>query len=212
MKAKALLTIAVVFALAFAMFVPMDEDDAKINSVVLENGSKVSMQKGDTVMLILDFDTDGMNTCKITLYDTSKPNSPIYTDTQTLKSGESQVEIPLSYEKDASQVHMKITFTTTSGTTLYESIYFDLTYTTSIWSNPALYGAIIVVVILVIALVVYKSRMAPKKEKNTLTFEQIEAEKQAQKNAAATQKKEEKKPSAAKSERQRYLASKKKKE
>jgi len=211
MKAKALLTIAVVFALAFAMFVPMDEDDAKINSVVLENGSKVSMQKGDTVMLILDFDTDGMNTCKITLYDTSKPNSPIYTDTQTLKSGESQVEIPLSYEKDASQVHMKITFTTTSGTTLYESIYFDLTYTTSIWSNPALYGAIIVVVILVIALVVYKSRMAPKKEKNTLTFEQIEAEKQAQKNAAATQKREEK-PSAAKSERQRYLASKKKKE
>lgn len=212
MKAKALLTIAVVFALAFAMFVPMDEDDAKINSVVLENGSKVSMQKGDTVMLVLDFETTGNDTCKISLYDTAKPNTPVYTETKTLSSGSSKLEIPLSYEKDASQVHMKITFTSTSGTTLYESIYFDLTYTTSIWSNPALYGAIIVVVILVIALVVYKSRMAPKKEKNTLTFEQIEAEKQAQKNAAATQKKEEKKPSAAKSERQRYLASKKKKE
>ena len=211
MKAKALLTIAVVFALAFAMFVPMDEDDAKINSVVLENGSKVSMQKGDTVMLVLDFETTGNDTCKISLYDTAKPNTPVYTETKTLSSGSSKLEIHLSYEKDASQVHMKITFTSTSGTTLYESIYFDLTYTTSIWSNPALYGAIIVVVILVIALVVYKSRMAPKKEKNTLTFEQIEAEKQAQKNAAATQKKAEK-PSAAKSERQRYLASKKKKE
>jgi hypothetical protein len=190
----------------------MDEDDAKINSVVLENGSKVSMQKGDTVMLVLDFETSGNDTCKISLYDTAKPNTPVYTETKTLSSGSSKLEIPLSYEKDASQVHMMIKFTSTSGTTLYESIYFDLTYTTSIWSNPALYGAIIVVVILVIALVVYKSRMAPKKEKNTLTFEQIEAEKQAQKNAAATQKKEEKKPSAAKSERQRYLASKKKKE
>lgn len=61
--------------------------------------------------------------------------------------------------------------------------------------------------ILIIAFVVYKSRMAPKKEKNTLTFEQIEAEKQAKKSAPA----KESAPSAAKTERQRYLASKKKK-
>ena len=97
---------------------------------------------------------------------------------------------------------MKLTYTRGGSDT---SVYFDINYTTSIWSNAAIYIAIIAIVILVIALVLFKSRMAPK-QKNQLTFEQIEAEKQAQK----TSKPVEKKPSASKSERQRYLASKKK--
>ena len=210
MKTKAVLAVAVALALSFAMFIPAESDDATISSITLENGNTVSVEKGSEIKLVLVYVSDSPQTCYVSVYDTAK-STPVYSEQQIFKADKEpqRMEIQFPYEKDTSQVHMKITFTNGS-TEVYSPIYFDLTFTSSIWSNPALYGAIIVIVILVIAFIVYKSRMAPKKEKNTLTFEQIEAEKQAKK-AAASAPKEEKPPTAAKSERQRYLASKKKK-
>lgn len=203
MKAKALLTATVVFALAFAMFVPADVDGADINYITLENGNSISMERGSTITLVLDYNVEKNYTCTISIYDSG--NGKLVSEGRySFSVGTHSLEIPFSYDKDSSQAHMKITF---SNGMSYNDIFFDVSYTSSIWSNPALYGAIIVVVILIIAFVVYKSRMAPKKEKNTLTFEQIEAEKQAKKSAPA----KESAPSAAKTERQRYLASKKKK-
>ncbi len=203
MNAKALLAATVVFALAFAAYIPADTDAADINYITLENGNSISMERGSTITLVLDYNVEKNYTCTISIYDTGN-NKEVYSERYSFSVGTHSLEIPFSYDKDSSQAHMKITF---SNGMSYNDIYFDVTYTSSIWSNPALYVAIVVIVILVIAFVVYKSRMAPKKEKNTLTFEQIEAEKQAKKSAPQ----KEEAPSAAKSERQRYLASKKKK-
>jgi hypothetical protein len=208
MKAKAIVAVALMLAVSFALVVPMDSSDADFTKLSLEGGNKVSMEKGDEITLHVDYTSTSMTTLRVIVYDKAgSMANPVYKQDVTFKVGDHVLDIPFTCDKDSSPVYMRIAFM--QGSTEVDHIDFEVNYTSSIWSNPALYVAIIVVVILVIALVVYKSRTAPKRDKSTLTFEQIEAERQAQKSAAP---KKEAAPSAAKSERQKYLASKKKKE
>ena len=209
MKTKALLAVALMLTVSFAMVVPADDSDAAVSNISLEGGNKISMERGDSIVLRINYTADSPTTLRVIITDKSQPYAdPVYKKDENFKSGTNVLEIPFTYDKGSSPVYMKIAFI--QGSLEVAHIDFEVNYTSSIWSNPALYVAIIIVVVLIIAFVVYKSRTAPKRDKNTLTFEQIEAERQAQRSAAAAPKKEA--PSAAKSERQKYLASKRKKE
>ncbi|WII06918.1 hypothetical protein PED39_04835 [Methanomassiliicoccales archaeon LGM-RCC1] len=201
MKTKALFAVALMLLMAFAFVIPAEDDDAAITSMSIEGGNTITVDQGKTVKIVLDYTTDRNEGCTIKIVKVSD-NTTVHNQYYSLVSGAGSLEIYLDDLGNTSPGKMKLTYTSGGSDT---SFYFDINYTTSIWSNAAIYIAIIAIVILVIALVLFKSRMAPK-QKNQLTFEQIEAEKQAQK----TSKPEEKKPSASKSERQRYLASKKK--
>ena len=204
MKTKAIIAAAIMVAASFMILVPMLENDAAVNSISIEGGNTITVDRATGGVIVLNYNSTGNSSCTVSLYDAAY-STPIYSELVYFSSGDGSISIPLVYDKkDQSQVQMKITFKNGS-TEVYKDIYFTLKYTTSIWSNWAVYGIIAAVVILIIALVIFKSRSAPKKDKNTLTFEQIEAEKQAQKSAP-----KETPRSEVKSERQRYLASKKK--
>ena len=98
MKAKALLTAAVVFAVAFAMFVPADVDGADINYITLENGNSISMERGSTITLVLDYNVERNYTCTITIYDTGN-GKEAYSEQRSLQVGTHSLEIPFSYKK-----------------------------------------------------------------------------------------------------------------
>jgi len=202
MNSRTILAVAVVALMAVSFAVPMEQSDSTITSIEIVEGKNIYVDRGNTVTIHLKYTADQNTNCTVSLYDVSS-NKEIWSDRLTIDVGTyDDYEIVIDYDKSgAASVPMKLTFMSGS-TQVYEDVKFTLTYNTSIWSNPAIYVTIIVIVILVIALVVYKSRMAPS-SKNQMTFEQVEAMKAAEKSA--------KKPAPAKkSERQRYLDSKKK--
>ena len=204
MKAKAILVVAVFALSSLALLAPAACYDAEITSMSIEGGNVVTIDRDKGGSITLLYTADRNTTCTISIYDAAL-STPVSSREVKLNADSDIIVMDLDYNKKGQdQVQMKLTFTN-GGTTLYKDIGFTLKYSTSIWSNWAVYGIIIAIVILIIALVVFKSRIAPKKEKNALTFEQIEAEKQAQKEAPKQNKTE------VKSERQRYLASKKQK-
>lgn len=203
MKFKALLGIALVLMMAFVVVAPADDSDATVTSMTIEGGDVIKLDKSRGGTLVINYVADENKNTTVRLIDTTNNNVERWSDNIMIKStDEGKIEIPLDTDNYPSgSVRMKVTF---ENAQVYSDLYFKIEYTTSIWSNWTTYVAIIVVIILIAALVLYKSRAAPK-EKNQLTFEEIEAQKQAQKAAV-----KEEKPTAAKSERQRYLASKKK--
>jgi hypothetical protein len=201
MKAKALLVVALMLVMAFAFVLPADDDDAAkgVDNITLDNGSSITVDRGKSVTLSLTYTASRNISCYISLYD-QEGKTLILTQKQAFDVGEYTIEIPFTYDNHKSGAQMYLEFS--DG--VYDRIGFTLTYSTSIWDNWTTYAVILIIAILIIALVLYKSRMAPK-EKNQLTFEQIEAMKQAERSTA-----KEKSAPAVKSERQRYLDSKKK--
>ena len=203
MKSRSILALAVLALMALAFVAPMAQADSEVTSIEIVEGKNITVQRGNTVTIHLAYTATQNANCIVSLYDVSS-TSPIWSDRMTINVGTyDDFEIPITYDKKgASSVSMKITFMNGS-TEVYKDLKFTLTYATSIWDNGAIYGAIIVIIILVVAFIVYRSRTSAA-TKNKLTFEQIEA-------AKATEKApQNEKTTAKKSERQRYLDSKKK--
>lgn len=204
MKSKALLAAALMLAMALTFVIPAGESDGTVSSITVEGGDVIKMDRDKTVEIVLDYVADRNDTCVINVYDRSNPSIPLIEPiSQTFEvTDEGKIVIPFNYNKSgAGSIQLKITF----SNDVYKDVYLTVEYNTSIWGNWTTYGVIIVIIILIAALVIYKSRSAPK-EKNQLTFEEIEAQKKAERTAAP----KEKAPAAAKTERQRYLDSKKK--
>lgn len=207
MKTKAILVTAIMVAACFAFVLPAESDDAAITSMSIEGGNTVYADRGKDINFTLKYFADRNDTITVKIFDISAPNTAVWTENVNLiVNDDGYIYVDMSYNKNAPQVQMKITFTAGSNPA-YNDIYFTLSYNTSIWDNWAVYGVIIALIVAILALVLFKSRYSSPKEKNTMTFEQIEAQKNAQKV-----EKPEKKAPAVKSERQRYLDSKKKKE
>ena len=205
MKSKALFAATLMLAMALAFVIPAGESDGTVSSITVDGGNVIHMERDKSVTIVLTYVADRNDSCVINVYDRSNASVPLIEPfTQTFDvTDEGKIEIPFSYNKaGASSVQLKITF----SNDVYKDVYVTVEYSTSIWGNWATYGVIIVIIILIAALVVYKSRAAPKQQ-NQLTFEEIEAQKKAEKSAAP----EKKSAPAAKTERQRYLDSKKKK-
>ena len=201
MKFKALLAVAFLVAVSLFCFAPCEENEATITNAYIEQGSSITVDADKPFTITVHYTNDVNTTKTVKVIDTSN-GSTVWEDRIQFNVGEYSFDINLTSDmiKSSAPIYMKITFE--NG--VYKDLYFTLNYTTSIWSNGAIYVAIIVIVILVIALVVFKSRMAPKATKNTLTFEQIEAQRQSEKAAPV------KKSAPVKTERQKYLESKKK--
>ncbi|MBO4356856.1 MAG: hypothetical protein J5813_01630 [Candidatus Methanomethylophilaceae archaeon] len=198
MKYKAILAVALMLVMAFAVSMPVDESDATIQTVTIDEGKNISVTKGSTVTLNVTYKADRNDTVTVGVYSSSDTKNPIVTQKESILSGEYTFQIQFSTE-DVKEGKMYLDFGSA-----YSKVYFDLSYKTSIWSNWTTYMVIIVIIILVVAVILFKSRMAPK-QKNQMTFEQIEAQKQAEKTAPKKEK-----AAPVKSERQRYLESKKK--
>jgi hypothetical protein len=193
-------------AVSFAAVAPTDDIDAKPSGFTLEGGNKISMEKGATVTLRIHYNSDINTTLRLVITDKANPHVDVYKQDVVIKVGQDNViEVPFSYDKGSSPVYMKISFF--QGGLTVGHIDFEVNYTSSIWSNPALYVAIIIVVILIIAFIVYKVRTAPKRDKNTLTFEQIEAQRMVQMQGGQDQGEQ-----AAKSEKHKYHSPKRRKE
>jgi len=200
MKMKAILAAALVVAMAFALVVPMDLSDG---AITIKHDSKVTF----------DANTGGIIELKY-VSDVSKPVTITVTDAST---GEVVFESVYEFNSTGGQEEsLGVPIPSGSGTKVYNFTFSDTSikgfnitvkYDAGFWSNWTVYAVIIVIAILIAALVLFKSRMP--KAKNTLTFEQVEAMKQAERESAA-QPKAEKKSSGASTERQKYLASKKK--
>ena len=201
MKTKAVLTVALLLAMAFAVAVPMELDDAKVSEIYIEGGNNITVDKEKGTTLTLHYKADKNETCTVMLFMSSS-SIPLWSEKIVFDvTDDGTFQIPLdtaSYPNGP--VQMKITF----SNNVYNDIAFTVNFYTSIWSDWTIYAVIAVIIILIAALVIYKSRTAPK-DKNQLTFEQVEAMKQAEKENQGTERK-----SAARSERQRYLSSKKK--
>ncbi len=200
MKSKAILAVALLLAMALAAFAIPAEDTDAANKIEIElkDGNTYNVSKGSTVTLTLVYtNTDRNYSSDVSVY-VSGSSTPVTTETIRFIVSDQPVEEKISFTADKSGP-MYISFTKD----VHDKIYFKVNFETSIWDNWGIYAAIIIVVLLIVIFVVYKTRTAPK-QKNQLTFEQIEAERQAK--AAAPKAKTE----APKSERQRYLQSKKK--
>ncbi len=201
MKAKAVLAVAILFAMAFAVSVPMESGDATVTEIYIEGGNNITVDKDKGTTLTLHYKADKNDTSIVSLYMSSSSEALWSQKIVFDVTDDGTFQIPLDTAGYPNgPVQMKITF----SNNIYNDISFTVNFNTSIWSEWTTYAVILVIVILIIALVVYKSRTAPK-AKNQLTFEQVEAMKQAEKNDQGAERK-----SAVRSERQRYLSSKKK--
>ena len=203
MKIKAMLVVGFMLLMALAIVVPAEEDDAALENVYIEGGNVIKVNKSSGGTLTLCYSSERNYTSIVNLVDRST-GVTLWSENVSFRAvSDGKIGIPLNtadYPSDTTK--MKITFENKS---VYDrDIQFTIEYTTSVWGQWTTYAAIIIVVLLIVVFVVYKSRTAPK-QTDQLTFEQVEAEKQAQKSAP-----KEEKQTAAKSERQRYLASKKK--
>ena len=201
MKTKAILAVALLLAMAFAAFAVPTEDADAANKIEIElkGGNTYNVSKGSTVNLTLVYTSDRNYSSDVSVY-VSGESTPITTEKirfNVVVDG----EFTISFKADKSGP-MYISF---DNEKVHDNIYFKVNFETSIWENWGIYAAIIIVVLLIVIFVIYKTRTAPK-QKNQLTFEQIEAERQANKAVASKPKSE----APVKSERQRYLQSKKK--
>ncbi len=199
MKFKAVLAVALLLAMAFACVMPYDENDAanKVD-IKLKDGTSYSVTKGDNLTLTFVYSAESNYNSTVKIYSSGESSKVLYEEKIRFDVG-TDIEKEIKFAADASG-SMVIQFS--DG--VHDNMSFNISYKTSIWDNWTTYVAIIVVIILIVALILYKSRTAPK-QKNQLTFEQIEAQKQADKVAP-----KERKSAPVKSERQRYLESKKK--
>ncbi len=201
MKTKAILAVALLLAVALtALALPSEDTDAVDEfQVKLKGGSTYNVSKGSTLTLTLVYTNTGTVLTSEVNVCASGSTTPIVTEKIQFIHSDQEVEETISFTADKSGP-MYISFS--NG--IHDKIHFKVNFETSIWENWGIYAAIIIVALLIVAFVIYKTRTTPK-QKNQLTFEQIEAERQASKMAAPKTKSE-----APKSERQRYLQSKKK--
>ena len=201
MKTKAIFAVALILAVALTAFALPSEDTDAANRIQIElkDGSSYNVSKGSTLTLTLVYTNTDRNYTSTVDVCASGSTTPIATKTIRFIVSDQKVEETISFTADKSGP-MYISF----SNDVHDNIYFKVNFETSIWENWGIYAAIIIVALLIVAFVIYKTRTAPK-QKNQLTFEQIEAERQASKAAPAKPKSE-----APKSARQRYLQSKKK--
>jgi len=203
MKTKAILAAMLVLAIGFAMAIPMDGNEA---TITIQHESKITFNANDGGVIELKYVSDVSKPVTITVTDASS-GAQVFKNTYEFVSTGGQTEsilVPLLGPGSGSKV-LNFTFSDPE----IKGFNITITYDAGFWSNWAVYAVFIAIALLIVALVIFKSR-APK-AKNTLTFEQIEAMKQAER-AEASQPKATKKSSGGSTERQKYLASKKKKE
>ncbi len=203
MKMKAVLAAVLVLAMAIALAVPMESDDGAIS--VQPESYKITLDANNGGIVAINYVSDVSKPVTITVTDAATGEvmfENIYTFNSTGGQKET-VYVPIGPNSGTKTLNFTFSDPEIKGFNI--TVKFDAGF----WSNWTVYAVIIVIAILIAALVLFKSRTP--KAKNTLTFEQVEAMKQAEREVAS-QPKAEKRSSGGSTERQKYLASKKKKE
>lgn len=204
MKFKAVFAVTLLLAVAVAAIaIPAEETDAaNILDIKLKKTS-YEIEDGDDITLTLIYNNDSINyPSTVEIYSASNPDKVLYSErVEFMPDIGGEQELNITFEPSKSGT-LYIRFVDTE---VHSDMSFKVSFTESIWSDWKIYAAIVVIIILIVVLIAYKSRTSTPKEKNAVSFEQLEAQRQAQKAAP-----KEKKSAPVKSERQRYLESKKK--
>jgi hypothetical protein len=207
MKALRAATVIAIAMLAVVCVVPMAESDAADSTATLGNpvvGSFDNMSGGKITIPVTYNSFDfGLNIKVIDNYD----KEVVYNEKQTVPRGESDIVIDLSSYKSTGNhiLNIELMPDLGSGASLnYYSKQVDVDVSYNIFSNWVTFAVIIAAVAIIGAVIYLRSReVSLKKDKeNTMTFEQLEAERKAE--MAAKSEKKGFKPKASATERKRY--------
>ena len=205
MKAlKTLMVLAVALMAAFCIvpsevdaevFVNSPNDTIHFNTM---NGGSIS----------LDVQNDG-SAVDATVRIVESDGDEVYNKNHLIPTGESTLKLNL-YDYKSEGTHSLTIYFEPADKFAMDSMNLEIVVDKHILSNWTTYVVIIFVVIVIAILVYMKIRDSPSKSKNTMTFEELEAQRKAE-MAQKTEKKS-KKEDGASTERKRYLAEKKKKQ
>lgn len=204
---KIALALAVAFVAAFGL-VPMGESDADIT--LTDNPTSVtfdSMNGGSFSFKLTNTGNSGEVIVKVT-----EGSTVVYEKQHAIEGdgAENIIKVNMSGYTSVGKHQVTVSCESLSGDPFTNSDSFNMVIVVNmnVLSNWTTY-AVIIIAIIVIAVIIYiRMRDKPKVE-NTMTFEELEAQRKAEMSQKAEKKA--KKDTGATTERQRYLADKKKK-
>lgn len=206
--AKAALVLAVAMVAAFGL-IPMAESDADITLTDNPNSATFDSMNGGSFSFKL---VNSGNAGDIRVIVTEGTDT-VYNKVHTIEGDGAETIIEVSMGGFTSVGKHQVTVSCESLTgepfTNADSFTMTITVNENILSNWTTYVVIVIAIIVIAALIYIRMRDKPK-SKNTMTFEELEAQRKAE-MAQKTEKKS-KKEDGASTERKRYLAEKKKKQ
>ena len=206
--AKAALVLAVAMVAAFGL-IPMAESDADITLTDNPNSATFDSMNGGSFSFKL---VNSGNAGDIRVIVTEGTDT-VYNKVHTIEGdgAETIIEVSMSGFTSVGKHQVTVSCESLTGEPFTNADSFTMTITVNenILSNWTTYVVIVIAIIVIAALIYIRMRDKPK-SKNTMTFEELEA----QRKAEMTQKteKKSKKEDGASTERKRYLAEKKKKQ
>lgn len=201
-KTAMVLTIAMIAAFAI---IPICDTDADVN-IASNPTSDFDTLKGGSVTIPIS--NSYSDTFDVTI-DVTENGKPVKTVTQTITKDTTSIVINMPDFKSEGTHSLTIKFTTDN---IHDHVFtpdtlnINVEVKGNVLSNWTTYLVIIIAVIAIVVVVYLKMRDTPK-EKNTMTFEQLEAERKAE--MAAKSEKKAQKAAPASTEKKRYTGRKK---
>lgn len=206
MKAIKLAVLAIAFVAIFAM-VPMDEDEAATSQITIVDYDQDpffdSMDGGSLTFYLANSGSALNVTAKVTVMETGKL---VKEDTQVVPSASAEdykYVIKMGGYKSVGEHQLKVVFYDDNEDVLAEKIMI-INVEENILSNWTTFVVIIVVIIVIAVIVFLRMRdNQSKKAANTMTFEELEAQRKAD-MAAKSEKKDKAPKQPASTERRKY--------
>lgn len=200
---KAAVPLAVLVALVMCIVPAFDSDGARMDGNAYGHFDTMS---GGTLNIPLFNDAGAFDATFVV----TENGKDVYSGTHTVASGESVVSLDMEGFKGEGGHSVKVTMTPAEGSGGHfeiDSFNYTIVVEKNILSDWTTYLVIAIAVIAIVVVVYLKMRDTPK-EKNTMTFEQLEAERKAE-MAARSEKKGAQKTEKVSTERKRYSGRKK---
>lgn len=205
---KAVLALAVMFVAVIGM-VPMAESDADLTLTNNPTHATFDSMNGGSFSFKL-INTGNAGEVKVTVTEGSET---VYSKVHQIEGNgtDNIITVSMGDFKSIGKHHVVVTCESLSGEpfTGKHNFSMQIDVNENVLTSWTTYVVIIIVIIVIAILIYMKVRDKPKAE-NTMTFEELEAQRKIEMSQKADKKS--KKSSAASTERRRYLAEKKKKQ
>lgn len=203
--AKTALVMMIAFVAALA-FMPMGDSDADV-TVTSNPTSDFDTLSGGSIKIPVSSSYPDTFKVKITVTENGRTVKTMNTD---VSKDTTEIVVPMPDFKSEGRHSLTITFETANlhdYTFNPSTLNMDVNVEGNVFSHWTTYLVIIIAVIAIVVVVYLKMRDTPK-EKNTMTFEQLEAERKAE-MAAKSEKRAQQKSAPASTERKKYTGKKK---
>ena len=202
--ARTALVLAIAMVAAFAI-IPICDTDADVN-ITSNPTSSFDTLKGGSITIPI---SSTYNDKFIVTVDVSENGKSIKSVNKEITKDTTSIVIDMPDFKSEGTHSLTITFTTDNPHDYSfdpDTLKISVEVKSNVFSNWTTYLVIIIAVIAIVVVVYLKMRDTPK-EKNTMTFEQLEAERKAE--MAAKNEKKAQKTAPASTERKKYTGRKK---